>query len=560
MAESIQSLTLLENELLQKVNYLKSFLYEPLYFPKRVEPGLKVPPKTEKDWSKFSGETLFINLNLLKDDELREGIFWRESFLLFTPRQSRDAWWVKLLADVFPLSIKMSSQATAKWIQFIRKSFIAYKELYRLLKRIIAAAGIDGLFQAFNKVQYFVYSKEQLESHKSRRKRKKREINPHEMQIILTEIYYNSVKITSNAIEIMQKALLRQTIKPKIIAQYLTKHLATVSKTIKQLVAMGILHHNYFVNLSALGLTQYITLLFPSKKAHEHLKPPSNPFLTSQKLNRLTNSIITQLYAAPKSKLFFKYLKAYCEELINQRIVYDYYLFEIKNSKRIYTFKYFNPKERRQIPDFNTFIIESGLYQNEPSNGSYDALPPDRIVIPSAVFHSKLKKVDFLDLQIINQFLQGVETYRAIRKAVNKDMNELVKRIKRLFEEKILFENVLSFLPYSSSELTVYFEKEKPLKKSDYRTFDQRLVSLFSYLPNVYLATFKGAFEGILARTFLTPSTCLEMADFLTTFYPSKLSFQLVLGKPIFQKHKLTLPINRWLNGEWLYNAEDFSS
>ncbi|MHA1879291.1 MAG: hypothetical protein ACTSYG_02755, partial [Candidatus Heimdallarchaeota archaeon] len=81
MAESIQSLTLLENELLQKVNYLKSFLYEPLYFPKRVEPGLKVPPKTEKDWSKFSGETLFINLNLLKDDELREGIFWRESFL-----------------------------------------------------------------------------------------------------------------------------------------------------------------------------------------------------------------------------------------------------------------------------------------------------------------------------------------------------------------------------------------------------------------------------------------------------------------------------------------------
>jgi len=560
MAQNVQSLTLLENELIQKVNFLKPFLYEPTYYPKRVEPYVKTDLKESSNWSKFSGETLFINQNILKDKHLREGIFWRESFLLFAPKKSRNVWWLQLLANVFPLAIKMDSKSNNSWKQLVKKQLKKYQPLYDLLKLIIAASGIDGFLQAFNKVLYFEFSKEHAKENSGRKRKSQRRIlKPDEFKIILTEIYYSVVKITKNTVDIMQKALLRQTIKPKILAQYSTKHLTTISKTIKQLLAMRILRRNFFVNLAALGLTQYIVLLFSARKGFNFFNTvPQIPFLVSQKKNCLANCIITQLYTAPKSPQFFQYLNNYCEDLLERGFIYDFYLFEVLNSKRYYSFKYFNPKSKKHQLNFNMLVIESGLFQSELPSKILNLPPPETIIIPSKVFKSRLKAVNLLELQIINQFLQGIETSRGIQKAVNKDMNKVVECIKRLHKEQLIFENVVVVLPSSPCEMVIYFEKEKQPKRETYRTFDDRLNHFFTFLPNAYLGEVRGSFQGYLAQTFLQHSTILEMADFLTSFYPEDLKFQLVIGRSIFQKYDLTLPINRWLNGEWLFSADDF--
>ena len=102
-------LTQLENELYEKVKLIKKHLHETKYNPIRVEPGIGFDLDIESKWSKFVGETLFINQKLLQELHYRNAIFWREAFLLFVPKQMRDSWWVKLIANAYPLSMKLSN-------------------------------------------------------------------------------------------------------------------------------------------------------------------------------------------------------------------------------------------------------------------------------------------------------------------------------------------------------------------------------------------------------------------------------------------------------------------
>ncbi|TFF84708.1 hypothetical protein EU523_01365, partial [Candidatus Heimdallarchaeota archaeon] len=88
-------LTKLEEKLFEKLSFIqKKFNMTPKYLPKRVEPGKELLLKKEENWSKFAGETLFINRGLLDESWIENAIMWREAFLLLVPLEMRNYWWV----------------------------------------------------------------------------------------------------------------------------------------------------------------------------------------------------------------------------------------------------------------------------------------------------------------------------------------------------------------------------------------------------------------------------------------------------------------------------------
>lgn len=106
-----------------------------------MEPGIGFELEVQSKWSKFVGETLFINQHLLNEVHYRNAIFWREALLLFVPKHIRDNWWVQLLANAYPLSVKLSNIEHEKWENLWRESSPDLHEYIQSCKMLISSAG-----------------------------------------------------------------------------------------------------------------------------------------------------------------------------------------------------------------------------------------------------------------------------------------------------------------------------------------------------------------------------------------------------------------------------------
>ncbi|HUT80889.1 MAG TPA: hypothetical protein VMZ29_06780 [Candidatus Bathyarchaeia archaeon] len=555
------SFTQLENQLFSKIAYIEKFGLSIKYLPKRVEPGIGTELNLESKWSKFSGETLFINQSFLQNIDYNEAIFWREAFLLFVPQPIRDAWWVRLLANAFPLSVKLSTHEYTAWYDLWLSVSDEKTDLIDKIQLTIASAGSEGLIKILKQSLYQVLSKYEENIKLGIKGIKISELDPHEFEITITNIQNESITISESAIDIMEIALIKQTISPSQIKQFTNKHPTTIAKTINKLLAMKILKHDYVIDYSKCGLTQYLVLLICTKQQSMFFRQmPKNPFLYSHKFNCLNICVITQYYVAPKSKLFYENLVVYCEELKKENKIVVYHAFEIINSYRSYLFKYFNPKTKSQTININDLAIESGLFELETNKKEQESIPLGNIVIPSRVIGSKQIDLDIIDLKILNQFQMGNSNRRIIQKNINKDMNEIIRRINYLQEKKVIFGNIIAYLPESEGEIVLYIEDKSlnNIHKSNL-PLKQRITNFSYYLPNVYLSEIKGSFNGVLFYSFVPYSTALQLADFFNWFLPASTNNQIILGKSTFQKYRGTFDESRWDNGNWLFDKDDFS-
>ncbi len=561
MANNAKELTQLEIKLIEKTNFIEKFAIQKKYSPKRVEPGIGSEINIERNWSKFLGETLFINQEFLNEKSFHEQIFWREAYLLFAPRDLRNSWWLKILADVFPLTQKLNNRKQEEWEILIKKTNFNYKYLIDKCILIGATGGPEGLIDVLKKTLYQIYSKHK-ENKKSHRKISTFKLTPQEFDIILSEVYFNSVKITEKAISIMEMALLKQSIKVKEISYFSSKNHSFVSKTINRLMAMNVLRHNYSINYFALGLTQYVILLICTKRQSQTFKSlPRNPYLFSQKFNCLNICVITQYYVAPRTNVFYKKLVEYCNNLKENNRIVKFYAFEITTSFRNFLFKYFDPKTKRQNINFNDLVIESGFFDTDIKDDfSLEKLNLGNIIVPTRITDGNVVDIDLIDIQILNQFVSGNTNRKNIQKALKRDMNEIVKRIKKLYEKKVLYETLVVVLPDSNCEVTFYFDDESKKNKinPEYNTLKNRLSQFCCYLPNVYLAEIRGSYNGLLLSSYLPHSIALSMADFFNWFIPENINNQIILGKSNFQKYKGQLNENKWNNGNWYFSDEDF--
>ncbi|MBN1328993.1 MAG: hypothetical protein JXA54_05925 [Candidatus Heimdallarchaeota archaeon] len=552
--------TQLESQLFSKIAYIEKFNISTKYLPKRVEPGIGTELNLEGKWSKFSGETLFINQSLLEDKTYQEAIFWREAFLLFIPLSIRDVWWVRLLANTFPLSIKLNTSENNNWINLWQNASKEHKELIEKLQLIAGSAGSEGIIKVLKQSLYQILTTYEDNVKLGVKANKITELDPHEFEIIITNIQNESITISESAIDIMEIALIKQTISPFIINQFSNKHPTTIAKIINKLLTMKILKHGYEIDCSKCGLTQYIVLLICTKQQSIFFHyPPKNPFLYSHKFNCLNICVITQYYVAPKSKLFYEYLVGYCEELKQNNKIVNFYAFEIIDSYRSYLFKYFNPKTKSQSININDIAIESGLFDTQGSKLNHESKPIGNIAIPSRAINSKPIDLDIVDIKIFNQFLLGNSNRRIIQKNINKDMNEIIRRINYLYDKEIIYENIKAYLPESIGEIVFYIEdKQMNTSNKPEPTLIDRITNFSNYLPNVYMGKIEGSFKGVLLYSLLPSSTALQLADFFNWFLPANINNQIILGKSTFQKYRGTFDESRWNNGEWIFSSEDF--
>lgn len=559
--ETISSdLTQLENELYEKVKKIKKHFHDTKYNPKRVEPGIDFDLEVESKWSKFSGETLFINQKLLHDVHYRNAIFWREALLLFAPKQMRDTWWVRLIANAYPLSVKLTSIEQEQWENLWRETSSDLLEYIQNCKRLISSAGSHGLIEVLKQGLYqTLYQHEELGS-RSLRSNSVNDLDPNELKIILTNGFLKSVNISKKTVDIMNLALIKQTSKTKELEKNLPFHHNTIAKTVKKLLDMNILQHNYFVNYHALGLSQYIVLLICTKKQRAYYKTPiKNPFLYSHKYNCLNTCVINQHYVGPKTKEYYNLLINYCQKLEKKNLIVDFFVFELLPLFRSYWLKYFNTKTKSLDFNLNDVAIESDLFDSDSFEVNRNqAKTLENIIVSTRIRESQQENIDILDLKILNQFMFGIYNRRIIQKNIKKDMNEISQRIKKLFANNLIFENIQVVLPRSDGELAAYVEINPNKKSKNHRYLQERLIKFSYYLPHVYCGEIKGTFNGLLLLSKLPSSITMELADLFNGLLPDSINTQIIVGKPVIQKIRDKIDENRWNNGHWIVSEEDF--
>jgi len=553
-------LTQLENELYEKVKLIKKHLHETKYNPIRVEPGIGFDLDIESKWSKFVGETLFINQKLLQELHYRNAIFWREAFLLFVPKQMRDSWWVKLIANAYPLSMKLSNIEHEKWEKLWRKSSPNLQDYINSCKMLISSAGSLGLLEVLKQGLYQTLHQHEELMKKETKGKQTNDLGPHEMELILSKIFQESVSISDNAIDIMKIALVKQTIKPKELEKNLSLHHSTIAKTVKKLSDMSILQHTYTVNYLALGLTQYLVLLICTKKQRANYRAPNrNPYLFSHKFKCLNTCIITQHYVGPKSKEFYKLLINYCQSLKEKNHIVEFQVFELHSSFRSYWFKYFNTKTKSLDFNLNDIAIESDLFDNDSFEINKNQTKTlENIIVPTRISEIQLDNFDYLDLKILNQFMVGISNRRAIQKNIMKDMNEIVQRIKKLFDNKLIFDNVQVVLPGSDSEISAYLEIDPNNRSKNSQYLRERIINFCYHLPHVYCGEINGTFNGLLLLSKLPSSITMGLAELFNWFLPDSINTQIIVGRPEIQKARDTIKGNRWINGQWIISEKDF--
>ncbi len=553
--------TQLETQLFNKIKFIENFGISTKYLPKRVEPGIGSELNLESKWSKFLGETLFINQNLLQNKTYREAILWREALFLFVQPLMRDSWWIRILANAFPLTVKLSTSEQNAWMQLWSDVSEEHKGIIDKILTIVASAGSEGLIKILKQSLYHILMKYEDNVKLGIKGIKISELDPHEFEIIITNIQNESITISKSTIDIMEIVLIKQTISPSVISQFTNKHPTTIAKIINKLLALKILKHDFSIDYSKCGLTQYIVLLICTKSQSVLFQSmPKNPFLYSHKFNCLNTCVITQYYVAPKSELFYEKLVEYGKELKQNNKIVDFYAFEIIDSYRSYLFEYFDTKTKNQTININDLAIESGLFDPESNKINQDSSSLGNIIVPSRAINSKQVELDLIDIDILNQFQLGTSNRRNIQKNINKDMNEIVRRINDLFEKEILYENIIAYLPESAGEIIFYIE-DKPMNKSDKSNTSlvERITNFSYYLPNVYLSKIKGTFNGILLYSYLPYSTALQLADFFNWFLPANKNNQIILGQSTFQKYRGKFDESRFDNGKWIFYEDDFS-
>jgi hypothetical protein len=553
-------LTQLENELYEKVKVIKKHLYETKYNPKRVEPGIGFDLGVESKWSKFVGETLFINQKLLNEVHFRNAIFWREALLLFVPKQMRDSWWVRLIANAYPLSIRLSNIEYEKWEKLWRKTSPDLQDYIDSCKLLISSVGSLGLLEVLRQGLYkTLYQHEEL-MEKRMISKPTSDLDPHEMEIILSNTFQESINISDNAIDIMNIALIKQTTKPKELEKNLSLHHGTIAKTVKKLLEMNVLLQKYSINYLALGLTQFMVLLICTKKQRVYFRTPiRNPFLYTHKFICLNACVITQFYVGPKTKDYYKKLINYCQNLKEKNQIVEFHVFELHSAFRSYWFKYFNTRTKSLNFNLNDIAIESDLFDNfsiETHKEKSKLL--GNIVIPTRIVENKYLDLDYLDLKILNQFMTGVYNRRAIQKNIKKDMNETVQRIKKLFENKIIYEDIQVVLPRSDGEISAYLEVNSNKISKNHNNLRERIINFCYHLPHVYCGEINGTFNGLMLFSRLPSSITMGMAELFNWFLPDGINTQIIVGRPEIQKDKDELFVSRWNNGEWIVSEDDF--
>lgn len=560
MESYLGNLTQLENELYEKVKVIKQYFHETKYSPKRVEPGVGFELDNESKWSKFVGETLFINQKMLQGVHYRNAIFWREAILLFVPKQMRDSWWVRLIANAYPLSMKLSNIEHEKWEKLWREISPDLQVYIDSCKLLISSAGSPGLLEVLKQGLYKTqYQHEELVKKRLANKQTS-DLDPHEMSLILSNTFQESVNISDNAIDIMNIALIKQTIKPKELEKNLSLHHGTIAKTVKKLLEMNVLIKKYRINYLALGLTQFMVLLICTKKQRVYFRTPiRNPFLYTHKFICLNACVITQFYVGPKTKDYYKKLVNYCQNLKEKNQIVEFHVFELHSAFRSYWFKYFNTRTKSLNFNLNDIAIESGLFDNvstETHKEKSNLL--GNIVIPTRIVETKYLDLDSLDLKILNQFMTGIYNRRAIQKNIKKDMNETVQRIKKLFENKIIYEDIQVILPRSDGEISAYLEVNSNKTSKNHNNLRERIINFCYHLPHVYCGEINGTFNGLMLFSRLPSFITMGMAELFNWYLPDGINTQIIVGRPEIQKDKDELFVSRWNNGDWIVSDEDF--
>ena len=556
MAE--QKMTQLEEKLFEKIKNIENLGIKPQYLPSRVEPGVAYQLTQENRWSKYSGESLFINQEILADDLLQESIFWREAFLFFAPKEMRNTWWVRVLANSFPFSIKQTIENYDNWERLWDVVIDPKLENAEKFRRLTLSIGPLGLIDALRIClqQTFVLQKD-LKSEKNRKATI--ELNHKEFSLILSQIQKEAIGLNDSAIDIMKIALIKQTTKPKELEKYSDKSKSTISKSVKKLLDMQVLYSRYQVNIHLLNLGKHLILLSCTKKQYEKIRYsiPKHPFLFSYSIHRSVNYIIGLQFVGPRTKEFNQHLVNYCKQLESRGSILEYYVFEIINSLRNYNFKYFDPKTKTQNLNINDIAVNYSLLRDisQDQKEKYER-DLDNIVIHIPQFSQAYHDIELADLEIINQIFDEKFTRRAIQKAVKKDMNEIVKRLKKLEENEILTEDVFAHLPNTSTIIFIIEEDKKSKKEDDLL---EKLKLLSYNLPDVFFAELKGTFKGIYLCLSLPNTSIIQFVDFINFYLPKTTTIIPFISKEIERKNYRQLPLHRWINNEWQFEDSDFN-
>jgi hypothetical protein len=563
MVDTGRILTQLENELFEKIDEIKKFKMEPKYLPHRVEPGIAFDLEQESKWSKFVGTTLFINQKILNNPALRECIFWREAFLLIAPKKMREFWWVKALANSFPLSINQKKSYLDAWEKLWKQVFPYSKEELQLYKLVINSAGSEGLIDVLKQAIYQnLIAIERVEESNGIIDT----ISHDEFMLFLGRAYHNSIGISDTAIELMKIALIKQTTRPTTLEQFIDRSPSTISKTINKLEKMNVLFSYKKVNHRLLGLSTYFVLLLTTKKQSVPFYSyyPSCPFLQSQKINCLGTCTVTQLYFGPKKSSFKEYLERYCQALKESNKIIDYFIFQEQDSYRSYQFKHFDQKTRKNVLELTEIAIKCKMFEYAGEKDYLLNKKEDNILVKTEDGKNVLEEIERFDIEIINQFFQQIYARRAIQKNLQKDMNEIVDRINFLKEKKVIYNQVMVILPDSLGQLTIYVKPGQARKRSNKQSNKtphcsrKRLMNLSYQLPYAFFADISGSFNGIMMHSYLPYSATIGLADFLNWFIPESVNKLIIIGNSIFQKNSIILDSSRLKKGRWIIEDEDF--
>ncbi|NHJ04137.1 MAG: hypothetical protein EAX90_04895 [Candidatus Heimdallarchaeota archaeon] len=561
--------TQLETELHAKINEIKKYNILPKYIPRRVEPGIAFDLKDENKWSRYMGETLFINQEFLADSLLHSIIFWRESFLLFAPLEMRNIKWIKDLANLFPLSVKISIEQEQKWEELWKNAQRSDELDLQFMKLFAKSAGPNGILDV---LRLGIQRTFQIEKENCNREigssKSSYILSQRELTLIYNRILHDNISISKNAINLIKIALTKQTLKLNELALYTSKSKTSISKTIKRLTDMNILYLRKSLNLKALNLTRYFVLLNCTRTQNNLLnkKIMSSPYLVSQRINCLNNCSIIHVFFGPNTQEFYNLLETYYGKLKNKGDIAEYFIVNAINKTTNYLLKYFNPNTKKQEINFIDMAIECNLLSALSKDSLSKRLENlENIVVEHINVDNIFHELDVIDIEIINQMISGNQTRRGIQKKIKKDMNETVNRIKILEDKKIIFDEVNVFLPDSDGQITFYIEDDAILRKKNHKqnniipSLVDQLKYLCYHLPNVFFSDLIGSFHGLMIHAYLPYSNTIEFADFINWYLPTGLKVQCILGSPLFEYTEMKLPANRWIDEKWQFSANDFN-
>lgn len=547
-------LTKLQIELQKKIDFLSDYKILPKYAPRRVEPGVASDLYSEEKWSKYLGESLFINNQLLKDNILRDCIFCREAFLLLVPKNLREKWWIRILANFFPFCLKNSVEFNSTWERFLIQCKFKKKDI-SYYKKIAISTGTEGFVQALRQglemTRPLMVEKKHLEY---------KELSKNEFLLLLDQIYDNTIGLSDNSIEILKLSLAKQTIKPKIIEKHTNKKRNYISYALRNMQKLQILSHTKEISFQAIGLTNYHLLLFLDRAKIEKIRKNllKLPYLFSLEINSLSYSIAKLEFMAPNNKRFLETLKKFSLDLIENNLIKDFYYFTIDQNFTNYLFKYFDHKTKTQDLNLNNVAIDYNLlsrplhydfYSLQKELGNFVIFPQGREKI--------LSTIDFTDLEILNQILYGNQTRRAIQKHIKKDMNDIVARLQNLEKNEVIYDNVAVNFPDSDGFISLYIEN-KELGSMNLFLADW-LKQLSFHLPHAKFSQITGAFKGVHLQSKLPYSGVIQLTDLLKKFLPNNIQILMLLGEANISHLQKQIPLKKRNNGEWVLEEEDFT-